>query len=198
VKKAKRRVFLKRVISVLVIALVSIGVSRDGRIFRYLRQLRDKASSSRPKRETVDHLNVPEVAEYIVFLRSLGLQYFSPEEIVRPHHNLRNGVRNNIPPKQLWGEITHTLRVADELRDRLGARAEVLSVYRSPAYNTAINGASRSQHVRNRALDLKFSCSSDEAFAIAEKMREEGIFSGGIGRYSSFIHIDTRGYDATW
>ena len=141
---------------------------------------------------------IPNESEYRTFLKGLKLRHFSPSEIIRPHRNYRNGVRNNIPPKELWEEVSATLIVADELRERLRAKANVMSVYRSVAYNTAIGGASRSQHMRNKAIDISFECSSDEAFEMAKLMREEGLFTGGIGWYPSFIHIDTRGYQATW
>jgi len=185
---------------VAVVALVGVGVSRDGRFFKWLRELRDQvdSGSSTGDLTDVDHSDVPEVAEYLAFLNTLELRHFSAREIVRPHLNVRDGVSNNVPPKSLWEEITLALRTADELRERLGARAQILSGYRSPAYNTAINGASSSQHMRNRALDLKFDCSSDQAFAVAEQLRAEGFFMGGIGWYPSFIHIDTRGRKATW
>lgn len=141
---------------------------------------------------------IPNESEYKQFLSALGLRYLTADEIIRPHRNYRNGVRNSIPPRALWDSMIEPLKIADELRHRLGVRVTVLSGYRSMDYNSAIGGASRSQHMRNRALDLKFKCSSDEAFALAEQMREEGLFTGGIGWYPSFIHIDTRGYAATW
>lgn len=141
---------------------------------------------------------IPEESEFREFINSLDLKYFSANEILRPHRNYRNGVRNNIPPESLWDNLIPTLKLADRLREELGVKVEVLSIYRSMAYNTAINGASRSQHMQNRAMDLKFNCSSDRAFNHAKKLRKEGVFQGGIGWYNNFIHIDTRGYNATW
>jgi len=93
-----------------------------------------------------------------------------------------------------------TLHIADELRHRLGVKMRyITSAYRSPAYNAACSGsATRSQHIQNRALDLVYDCSPHSAMTEALKMRDEGLFKGGIGLYSSFIHIDTRGRNATW
>jgi lysozyme len=34
--------------------------------------------------------------------------------------------------------------------------------------------------------------------AIAQQLRGEGLFSGGIGLYGSFVHVDVRGYNADW
>lgn len=137
-------------------------------------------------------------AEYRDFLVSLELRYFSADEIIGPHRNYREGVRNHLPPRSLWKEIIPTLRLADELRHQLGVPVTVLSVFRSIEYNTAIGGASRSQHSRNKAIDLRFDCSSGTAFELAKKMRDEQKFTGGVGWYPTFIHVDTREYNATW
>ena len=208
--KKNRREFIQKVGAIIVLVLVGVGLSRDGRVISFLRNLKHRIASSsnnwrgitRSSYQGPDYQRsgeeLPAIKEYRAFLDGLNLRYFSSAEIVHPHRNFRNGVQNNIPPKRMWPEIVQTLRVADEIRERLGVRVRLLSGYRSPDYNRAINGASRSQHMRNRALDLKFDCSADESFAMAEKLRKEGVFLGGIGWYPNFIHIDTRGYEATW
>ena len=96
--------------------------------------------------------------------------------------------------------MTPTTRFADKLRERLGVPLKfVVSAYRSPQYNAKCPGASsRSQHLYNRALDLVYDCPSEDAFAMAKTLREEGFFKGGLGLYESFIHLDTRGRNATW
>ncbi len=58
--------------------------------------------------------------------------------------------------------------------------------------------ASRSYHTKNCALDLVYDCPPEEALAEAKKMRSEGRFKGGLGLYSNFIHLDTRGSNAVW
>jgi len=178
-----------------VTTLIGVGASRNGRVLSLLRNLKHRTSSiaSNTSSSGSDSSwgdsdrtqrfeeELPEVKEYREFLNSLGLRYFSASEIIRPHRNYRNGVQNNIPPKRLWEDLVETLQTADELRHRLGVSVTILSAYRSPDYNSAIGGASRSQHMINRALDLSFDCSSDDAFAVAEKMRAEGFFTGGLG-----------------
>jgi len=52
--------------------------------------------------------------------------------------------------------------------------------------------------MENRALDLVFAGGPAEAAETAKELREEGFFRGGIGTYTSFVHIDTRGRNATW
>ena len=138
--------------------------------------------------------------DYADYVASLDLSYIEPHELMRPHRNVRSGVANQLPPRALWPAIAPTLRVADEIRERLGSRLNLInSAYRSPAYNAACPGAAKhSFHLRNKALDLMFDCGPAKAFAVVKQLRSEGFFEGGIGLYSSFIHIDTRGYRATW
>ncbi len=138
--------------------------------------------------------------EYVEFLAAFQLQHITPQEIIRPHRNIRGGVRNQLPPRYLWKNIRKPLQVAEELRRRLGVPLNLInSAYRSPAYNAQCPGAAkRSYHLRNMALDLMFDCSSTLAAEVAWQLREEGFFKGGVGIYPTFIHIDTRGRNANW
>lgn len=140
------------------------------------------------------------VTEYTEFINTLGLRYLSAEEIIRPHRNVRAGVANELPPKHMWNRIAPTLKIADEIRHQLGKSLLCInSAYRSPAYNAVCSGAaSRSYHMKNCALDLMFEGGPEAASAVAAKIRDRGSFKGGIGTYATFIHIDTRGHNATW
>lgn len=142
----------------------------------------------------------PEEEAYARFLGSLELRYLQPYEVIRAHRRTRNGVLNSVPPRRLWKKLAPTLKVADEIRHRLGTPLNhVTSAYRSPAYNRQCPGAaSRSYHTRNQAVDLIFSSGSKVAFETAKELRAEGFFQGGLGLYRSFLHVDTRGYNATW
>lgn len=132
------------------------------------------------------------------------LRYFKPREFLvkgASHFNSRSSAYglNTDPPPDVWKHILPTARVLEELRARLGAPIRLLSVYRSPKYNHAIEGALHSQHVDFRAID--FVCDRSRPDKWAQEliqMRHEGSFSGGIGRYRSFVHVDTRGWNADW
>jgi hypothetical protein len=137
---------------------------------------------------------------YGSFLASLRLRYLTPDEVIEPHFNSCRGVSNCLPPRSLWANIVPTLRMAEEIRRRLGVRLErINSAYRNPAYNARIRGsASSSYHIRNMALDLRFACAPSSAARIVAQLRKERKFAGGLGIYRRFIHIDTRGSNTTW
>lgn len=138
-------------------------------------------------------------SEYAKFIAKLDLRYIRPREVIQPHRRIRNGVPNTLPPSHLWDHIPPTLQVADEIRHRLGTPLDfITSAYRCPSYNRQCGGASQSLHMRNNALDLVYASGSQAAFDIAEELRAEGFFRGGLGLYPGFIHIDTRGYNASW
>jgi N-acetylmuramoyl-L-alanine amidase len=93
-----------------------------------------------------------------------------------------------------------TAQMADEIRHRLGRPIRILSAYRNAAYNTCIGGESASYHMQFNALDITTDGASAIALRdIARSVRASNSgFTGGIGLYSTFIHIDTRGYEANW
>jgi hypothetical protein len=104
---------------------------------------------------------------------------------------------NTDPPANLWPNMQATAKAADEARRRLKAPIRITSAYRNPAYNRRIGGVSNSTHVRFNALDLV--CAEPASlYLILLEMRREGLFKGGLGLYRSFVHLDTRGVNATW
>jgi hypothetical protein len=137
---------------------------------------------------------------YQNFLYSLNLRHIQPIELLRPHFKCLGNVNNHLPPRELWKNIVPTLRVADALREKLNCPLiSINSAFRSEAYNSACPGAApHSYHTRNMALDLVYACGPQKAAEVAQLMRSQGLFKGGIGRYGSFIHVDTRGRNADW
>jgi len=145
-------------------------------------------------------LILPHEEHYAEFLENLNLRYLAPHEIISPHRRERNGIANVLPPRKYWRRMVPTLKMADELRHRLGVKLlYITSAYRSPEYNAECPGASPgSYHTRNLALDLVYDCPSEMVMDEARKMRAEGLFRGGLGLYKTFIHLDTRGRNANW
>lgn len=137
--------------------------------------------------------------DYRAFLAGLRLRHFSPEEVISYADQVRGGVRNDLPDRQLWDNLVPTLWVVDQLRAYLGAPITLTSIYRAPDYNRQVGGATGSMHLQNRAIDFQVAgVSPTEAFNRLKKMRDAGTFRGGLGKYSTFVHVDTRGNNATW
>ena len=88
----------------------------------------------------------------------------------------------------------------EALRAHWGRPIVLLSSYRSPAYNRAIGDAApKSYHMQFRALDIAVAGKTPrQVFDQLSAWRDAGKFKGGLGLYNSFVHIDTRGSNATW
>lgn len=123
-------------------------------------------------------------------IRALGASHHDPES---PAHGL-----NTLPPQELWTNIVPTLAQADALREFYGAPLRILSAYRSPEYNQALEGtAKQSLHMRFMALDL-CPAGAGEASAAVKRLhgcarilhRPHGPLDGGLGLYRWGVHID--------
>jgi len=147
--------------------------------------------------------------EYAAFIDRLDLRHFAGSEFALYADRTRNGVKNSLPPEGLWTNIIPTLLVIDEIRERAGLPITVTSAYRSPAYNRAVGGESASFHMRNQAVDIQCAAlRASDLWKIAVSMRGKKfklpgnggdfLFKGGIGKYPTFVHVDTRGYNANW
>jgi len=124
-------------------------------------------------------------------------KYFSPAELRFMGASNEDGKakgKNTLPPEELWDNIVQTVGMADCLRQFFGQPLRILSAYRSPAYNKAIAGASKSFHTQFRALDLtpvKNAPSEIKRLrGCAELLIKRGILTGGVGRYSWGVHLD--------
>ncbi|GJE62045.1 D-Ala-D-Ala carboxypeptidase family metallohydrolase [Methylobacterium trifolii] len=141
------------------------------------------------------------------YLSSLNLRHFGFREFLflgGSHYSPTSACRgrNALPPEGLWNNIGPTARVLDELRERLGAPIRLNSIYRNTAYNSCLSGAAaESQHKSMRAVDFTAADGKGPAHwhAVLRRMRDmENVFSGGLGIYNTFVHVDTRGTRADW
>lgn len=141
-----------------------------------------------------------DVLRYANFIKGLNLRNITPRMVLAPHFKTRGRTQNSLPPKNQWKQMAVTLKVADKMVVKMNAPLrEVTSAYRSPRYNRAVGGKSRSYHMKNIALDLQFrGVSAYHASYVAKQLRKQGVFKGGVGRYPSFVHIDTRGSNVSW
>ncbi|MQQ09119.1 DUF882 domain-containing protein [Epibacterium sp. SM1979] len=81
------------------------------------------------------------------------------------------------------------------LRNRLGTPIILNSAYRSPEHNSAVGGATRSQHLKAKAFDVSMANHDPEQFELAA--RAVGFTGFGFYKRNNFIHIDT-GPDREW
>ena len=124
-----------------------------------------------------------------------GFENFKAHELIAYFKR----TRNTYPPGEMWDNIVPALRVLDELRNVLEKPITITSSYRAPAYNSACGGAPNSQHLFFRAIDFQAKDTTPhECYKILMGWRDAGMFRGGLGLYSTFVHIDTRGWNATW
>jgi len=136
-------------------------------------------------------------ARFAAFLkeRAPDVTAFSAQELFMKGGSNANLRLNTDPPESLWPNILPALRALQALRTRLGKPIILNSVYRSPAYNSAIGGAAQSAHMDFRAIDFHV---VDEKSGPADwistlrAMRSAGGFTGGLGAYETFCHIDSR------
>lgn len=140
------------------------------------------------------------LGSYANYLNSLKLKNISAQDVIGAHAKERGGVWNTLPPKQWWTRMGYTLRVVDRVSSAMNVPVkDIVSAYRSPAYNSRCSGAKpRSYHQANVAVDVQFDTSARNVTHAARSLRDRGLFKGGVGSYSSFTHIDTRGSNVNW
>ena len=144
------------------------------------------------------NLEKPETT-FVEWFDSHKFNHFTGAEIARYFQSTRNGVRNSEPPREMWPNILPTMRIVDDLRMALGCPVRVTSSYRSPSYNATVGGAPRSQHKLFTACDIQVDgATPHEVALVLKEWRKLGRFRGGVGIYPTFVHIDTRGINATW
>lgn len=140
------------------------------------------------------------VQKYAKYLNSLKLKNITAQQVISAHAKKRGNTWNSLPPKQWWTRMGYTLRVVDAVSSsmKVGVK-EIVSAYRSPEYNARCSGAkARSWHQANVAVDVKFHTSARNVTAVARSLRDRGLYKGGVGSYSGFTHIDTRGSNVNW
>ncbi len=138
--------------------------------------------------------------DYANYLNSLKLRNITAQDVIAAHAKQRGTCWNTLPPKQWWTRMGYTLRVVDRISSTMDVPVkEIVSAYRSPAYNSRCAGAKkRSWHQANIAVDVQFETRARNVTLASRSLRDRGLFKGGIGSYSSFTHIDTRGQNVNW
>lgn len=107
---------------------------------------------------------------------------------IREFYSKFNGVTT--PPPE--GMNSDLLLKLERLRYECGNRPMIInSGYRTKPHNKFVGGASNSQHLYARAADIVVS--GVKASTVYKKANKIFAF-GGVGKYGTFTHVDTRGY----
>lgn len=79
--------------------------------------------------------------------------HFTLEELTASEFAVRKGI-DNTPPSDIVAALENTARGLERIRKLLGAPMHIHSCYRCPKLNSAIGGASQSQHMLGQAADF--------------------------------------------
>jgi uncharacterized protein YcbK (DUF882 family) len=103
-------------------------------------------------------------------------------------------------PEELMDNLKELVENLQIIRDHIEKPMRIISGYRSPKYNTKIGGARKSQHMKAKAADIvvKDLKPAELREIIINLIKEGKIKKGGVGIYRSFVHYDTRGWNARW
>jgi peptidoglycan hydrolase-like protein with peptidoglycan-binding domain len=134
-------------------------------------------------------------------------------------HAVAYGMPVKEQPKDFWAGIQHFKRsefkckcgkcggfpvepdkdlvvLLEKIRNHFGAAVTITSGVRCKTHNANVGGASSSQHLKGTAADIKVSGVKPSAVAAyAETLLPN---SGGVGRYSTFTHVDVRANKSRW
>ena len=88
-----------------------------------------------------------------------------------------------------------TVNILEAVRNYFGKPVYINSAYRTQSWNKKVGGASSSQHVKGTACDIRVE--GVPSWAVAGFL-EDRYPNHGIGYYSTFVHIDSRGYKSYW
>ena len=87
-----------------------------------------------------------------------------------------------------------TVGFCQAVRDHFMAPVTIHSGNRCPDYNASVGGAKGSQHLKGRAADisvLNVPHKAVHAFLLT-------LNPGGLGKYATFTHVDSRAGKARW
>jgi len=157
-------------------------------------------TSRRPEEATQEGTTHPFEAFWVKNLSHI--EHFDWEELLYKGASNERFFSNTDPAPQLYENVVPLVNTLEKIRKGFGTPVELVSIYRSPAYNRDVGGANNSRHMKFDAADFRVvgtgTGNSEKWASVAKKLRGRGEFSGGIGIYNSFVHVDTRGSNRDW
>lgn len=88
------------------------------------------------------------------------------------------------------------LKVLEDVRTHFGAPVTINSACRCPEYNAKVGGAPGSQHKLGKACDIV--AKGIPTNVVADYLEDRYPNTYGVGRYSTFTHIDVRESKGRW
>lgn len=119
----------------------------------------------------------------------------TPDFRILPNFHLSELLTKDQSGKRFTRLDLNVLIVLQKIRDEFKSPVGVSSSYRSKKYNQSQNGATSSQHILGKALDIY--PINRNILSFKETIKRV-VKTGGRGlTYASFVHIDT-GRTRTW
>lgn len=88
------------------------------------------------------------------------------------------------------------VEILQKIRTHFGKAVTITSAFRTANHNKSVGGAAYSQHLYGTAADIKVKgIKPKDVAAYAEKLLPN---TGGIGIYSTFVHVDVREKKSRW
>lgn len=88
------------------------------------------------------------------------------------------------------------VKLLQQIRDHFKAPVTINSGYRTVTKNKAVGGATYSQHLYGTAADITVKgVDPQKVYAYADSLLPH---SGGVGLYSTFVHVDVRKTKSRW
>lgn len=89
---------------------------------------------------------------------------------------------------------TELVKLLQKIRDHFNKPITITSGYRTATHNKKVGGTKNSYHLVGMASDIKVTGINP----ILVAMYAEKLNAGGIGVYSSFVHVDVRQKHYRW
>lgn len=88
------------------------------------------------------------------------------------------------------------VKLLQQIRDHFKAPVTINSGYRTATKNKAVGGATQSQHLYGMAADITVKgVTPKKVYAYVDSLLP---YSGGVGLYSTFVHVDVRSTKSRW
>lgn len=120
------------------------------------------------------------------------------DHFIRQEFDCRDGTE--YPSKWIQERLVPLCNALEIIRHASGGTIHIISGYRTEKHNKRVGGASSSQHLTGRAVDMMSKeMSALKLGALIETLiAEKMIPDGGLGVYRNWIHYDQRGSRARW